>query len=159
MLKKLNDKTIKAKYVGKFEGVRVYESKLLGDYFGNDGYSAVTLPPKGILTGKGVINDIDMMRHEFGHILQYRKYGFGAYYKVIAPESLHSSIINKGKFINGIPLHNFTWTETYANYLSANYFYSINAWIGGNSTSFYWNYNEYPVKNVSFWNFLRLNIP
>ena len=50
-------------------------------------YSGVTLSPKGIYVGKGVyVNDVDMMMHEFGHILQYREYGSLAYYDVIAPE-------------------------------------------------------------------------
>ena len=71
----IGKETITGRYVGKFEDVNVFESKMLGDY--NTGsYSGVTIPERGIIVGKGVYrNNFDFMAHEFGHILQYRKYG------------------------------------------------------------------------------------
>ena len=145
---------IKTLYVGTFEGVNVYESKLLGVWNSADGWSGVTLPQKGIYVGRGVYsNDIDMMMHEFGHILQYRKHGSLAYYSVIGPESLASASRNG---VNGWN-HNIYWTETYANYLSHNYF-GMQAFRNG-WDSFYWNYQQNPIQNISPENLLRLKLP
>ena len=87
---KIGDK-IKAKYVGRFEGQRVFESKYLGSLSSGE-YAAFTLPDIGIFAGEGVfsssqINGLVMMQHEFGHVLQYRKVGIDFYYEVIAKES------------------------------------------------------------------------
>ena len=140
---KVGEKTISGKYVGTFEDIPVFESKNCGSLIkpGTDGkihYKGVTVPERGIIVGEGVFTSgkkagTAMMQHEFGHILQYRIYGAGAYWHVIAPES----------FINAActSTHDKFWTETYANYLSKNYF--GNAWIGG---------NDYPIKNISFFN-------
>jgi hypothetical protein len=65
-----------------------------------------------------------MMQHEFGHILQYREVGAGVYWNLIAPASLASATFNSGS-------HSNFWTETWANYMSKNYF--GNAWIGGSA--------------------------
>jgi hypothetical protein len=138
-------------YVGKFEGVDTYEALALGKYT-SGGYAGVTIPEKGIFVGLGVYsNDEDMMRHEFGHILQYRKYGASAYWRVIAPESLWSASKHRKNGWN----HDIFWTETYANYLSRNYF-GRQAFNDG-WDSFYWNYKEYPVENISSENLLRLS--
>jgi len=140
---------IKTRYVGTFEDVNVYESKMLGVYGSKDGYSGVTLPPKGIYVGKGVYrNDFNFMAHEFGHILQYREHGALAYYNVIAPESLNSAMTNS---YSG---HNNFWTETYANYLSRNYFY--NQYVMNGMDYFSWNYRVNPVQNISPANLSRL---
>ena len=82
---------IKAKYVGRFEGQGVFESKYLGSLSSGE-YAAFTLPDIGIFAGEGVfsssqINGLVMMQHEFGHVLQYRKVGIDFYYEVIAKES------------------------------------------------------------------------
>ena len=108
---------IKVKYVGQFEKINVFETKRLGNIEGD--YSAVTLPPFGIITGKGVYRkngkgDLSMMQHEFGHVLQYRLIGHNAYYTVIAPQSLASCALTNN--------HRNFWTETWANYLSKQYF-------------------------------------
>lgn len=80
------------KYVGKFEGVNVFESRKLGDIrIGR--YSAVTIPERGIIAADGVFTSqmekgLAMMQHEFGHVLQYREFGSFAYWQIIAPASL-----------------------------------------------------------------------
>ena len=135
--KEIGKKTVTGKYVGKFEGVNVYESKMLGEYSSSRGYSGVTIPERGIIVGKGVYRgDWDMMKHEFGHILQYRKHGSVAYWNVFASESLHSATFNPNS-------HSNFWVETYANYLGKNYFGS-------------WNISDYPVQNISYANYLKV---
>ena len=138
---------IKAKYVGKFEKQRVFETKKLGSLSGR--YAAFTLPDIGIFAGEGVfssgqLNGLVMMQHEFGHILQFRKVGAEFYYKVIA---LESALNCNGIWpYNGIP-HDEYWTETWANYLSKQYFGE--RWFGmemkiKKRLDFY-----YPSENVS----------
>ncbi len=131
-------KFVLGKYVGKYEGVNVFETDMLG-ICGEGTYSGYTLPGHGIVVAKGVYTlglkgDVGMMQHEFGHILQARKVGAFGYYSIIAPESIHSATTNS---MNG---HRAFWTEKWANYMSKNYF--------GSS----WNvvktgYNYYPVKD------------
>jgi RHS repeat-associated protein len=146
---KIGEKTITGKYVGKFEDVNVFESKMLGDYYGNDGYSGVTLPERGIIVGKGVHTSgmragQAMMQHEYGHILQYRIVGEKPYYSIIAPESLASATMDG---VGGWRHSNF-WTETWANHLSKKYF--ENNWLG----VFY--PSSYPTQNISKFNLIRL---
>ena len=130
----MNRHTIIGKHVGQFEGINVYESKLLGNIHGK--CYGVAIPKRGIIVGKGtftcgVKDGMQMMQHEFGHILQYRKYGSLVYWLVIAPES----------FINAVyfPLSHYSfWIETWANHLSKEYF--SKSWIGGTG---------YPTQNIS----------
>jgi RHS repeat-associated protein len=144
---------VRAKYVHEFEGVNVYETKEFGICLqGRKGpigsYCACTIPEHGIITGLGVYdNDIPMMQHEFGHILQYRKYGAAAYWSVIGLESLSSCqyATNQGN----MSLHYNFWTETYANYLSKGYFGA--KWLGGPDTN-------YPAVNISKFNLQRLRV-
>ena len=144
----LGESTITGKYVGQFEGVNVFESKMLGSLTDPNAshYSAFTAPERGIVAAEGVFTSglkdgTAMMQHEFGHILQFRKIGSYAYWQVIAPESLASATF--GTYES----HRRFWTETWANYLSREYFGK--AWIGGSS---------YPVMNVSKFNWLRIRI-
>ena len=131
------------KYVGKFEGVPVFESSKLGNVKGN--YMGVTLPPTGIFVGSGVYaNDKSMMWHEFGHMLQSFKHGLKAYYRVIAPESLIDALVTNESG------HLVCWTETYANFLSKNYMLS-------KYPKMKWS-NYYPVKDIDWFNNLRLNM-
>ena len=48
----------------------------------------MTVPGVGIFVGPGGINDVDLLKHEFGHILQARKWGAGVFYGDVAPASL-----------------------------------------------------------------------
>lgn len=87
-------------------------------------------------------NDVGeaLLQHEFGHILQYRKFGPTAYWKIIAPESFVSATFTSSE------AHRFFWTETYANYLSKVYF--GNTWKGANY--------GYSAKNISLFNLCRI---
>lgn len=138
---------IKGKYVGKYEGVKVYENSRIGLGVGENS-SGVTLPPDKILVGKGAYSLLgkgnekiaDLFRHEFGHILQSRQpfVGIDGFYKVIARESIWSAATST------YAEHNSFWTETWANSLSNNYF-------GGS-----FNYpSVYPISSLSSSNFLK----
>ncbi|MFV0390467.1 MAG: hypothetical protein ACK5KP_01055 [Paludibacteraceae bacterium] len=102
-----------------FEGVRVF--KLPFDRFKNG--AAVTIPGLGIFVGKGHENDLDLIRHEFGHILQFRKWGFRLFWKHIAADSLKSA---KNALTNR--QHMQTWTEWSANRLAYDYFQQPEDW-------------------------------
>ena len=54
-----------------------------------------------------------MVKHEFGHVLQYNLHGELAYYSIIAPESFVNASMSKTDME-----HNNFWTETYANSVS-----------------------------------------
>jgi hypothetical protein len=135
-------KTIKnAQWVGNFEGINVYEHVNLGR-FKSGTYSGVTLPLKGIFVGQGVYSDPvqTMLKHEFGHVLQIRLIGIANYYKYVATTSLLSA------YKNPPSIHKYTWTETWANYLSYNYF--------GKPKN--WNMTDNPVKNINWWRLLLI---
>jgi len=143
-------KKIFGKYAGKFEGVDVFESADLGDGFRSGG---ITLPGKGIVVGTNVIKGAKqnawLLEHEFGHILQARKVGYFRFYSVIGKESLFSATVNSpeghGKF----------WTETWANYLSADYFGNT-SFING--STLHNSLLGYPLlkKPLNWWNWLKL---
>ncbi|MEZ4772740.1 MAG: RHS repeat-associated core domain-containing protein [Bacteroidia bacterium] len=135
------NQTITGKYVGSYEGVNVYESKSLGSGSLSGG---ITLPGYGITVGKGVFSQNlfpELMQHEFGHILQSNMVGLYAFYKVIGIESLASASRDG---IGGYS-HNTFWTETWANYLSQNYF--------GNR---YISSSMFPIKNINWFDYFRL---
>src|SRR5690625_7663474 len=88
---------ITGKYVGKYEGVYMYESKQVGYGSGSGG---IALPGRGIIVGKGAFSNrlaMDLVHHEYGHILQARKVGYVAFYHTIAKESLRSEERRVGK--------------------------------------------------------------
>ncbi|MBO4841494.1 MAG: VCBS repeat-containing protein [Bacteroidaceae bacterium] len=147
----IGDKTITGTYVGKFEGVNVFETEKLGN-IKQHAYKAVTVPERGIIAGKGVYTSglekgIAMMQHEFGHILQYRMYP-AAYWSVIGIESGLSC--SYASFKGDLSLHWNFWTEKWANYLSKGYF-GIK-WLGSKFSSMY------PVGNISPWNKIRMSV-
>ena len=140
-MEKSAQKFVLGKYVGKYEGVNVFETDMLGDCSIKGSYSGYTLPGHGIVVAKGVFTlglkgDVGMMQHEFGHILQARKVGALGYYSIIAPESMHSAATNS---VNG---HREFWTEKWANYMSKNYFGS--SW---NVVVYVDKNNYYPVMD------------
>lgn len=140
---KVGESTITGKYVGKFEGQKVFESKLLGNIDGH--YRAFTAPERGIIVAKGVFTSgkkdgVALLQHEFGHILQYRMVGSDAYWNVIAPESFASASLTSYR------AHDNFWTETWANFLSNGYFGK--SWIGP--------IGKYPIQNISSFNMCRL---
>ncbi|MDW3196851.1 MAG: RHS repeat-associated core domain-containing protein [Cytophagales bacterium] len=132
-----------AKYRGKFEGVKIFESRELGTFRDSKNHwsGGVTLPGKGIIVGQGVFSknfDIQLMQHEFGHILQAKRLGNARFYAHIGKASLLSAAFNHS--------HNTYWTETWANYLSQQYFGS--------------NYSptpRFPVKNIGLLRLILLS--
>ncbi len=125
------NQTVTVKYVGKFEGVNMYETPDLGSVYGSGG---ITLPGRGIVVGKGVFSqnlDPFLVRHEFGHILQAREFGIYRFYTRIGPSSLLSAARHDG--INHF--HNTHWTEILANQMSYKYF--------GNPTN--WPIHRFPL--------------
>lgn len=139
---------IDVKYKGMFKGQYVYESKHLGTYASGN-YTGFTLPDQGIVVGDGVFSSgkkggLAMLQHEFGHVLQYRKVGAIDYYDVIAKESLLNCGYDK---LFGTNTHSTYWTETWANYLSKNYFGA--EWLGVETLSRKnWQF-YYPSKDPS----------
>ncbi|WOC39722.1 hypothetical protein [Polaribacter sp. HL-MS24] len=97
---------------------------------------------------KGAKQNAWLLEHEFGHILQARKVGNLRFYSIIGKESLWSASVNTpqghGKF----------WTETWANYLSADHF-GQNNWLNG--LSLHNNLFGYPLlkEPLSTWNWLK----
>lgn len=105
----------------KFEGVTVF---VVNTKSFNRG-AAVTIPGVGIFVGRKSFQNVDLLRHEFGHILQFRQKGFFNFWFKIAPPSLRSAFLSSKKE-NHIHMH--TWTEYTANQLSYEYFNRPSDW-------------------------------
>jgi len=90
--------------------------------------AAFTLPGVGIFVNPNDVDNIDLLRHEFGHILQARNWGMNFFYEKIVPASLKSASGNKYWHMN-------TWTEWSANRLSYIYFGKPDDW----------NHSKYPI--------------
>ena len=99
-----------------FEGVPVYLANLPGE-------SAVTLPGFGIIIDRGWYNEMPenereaLLKHEYGHILQYEEWGPDVYWGVVAWQSLLSAAGRMGPTD-----HDDFWTEADANMRSEEYF-------------------------------------
>lgn len=115
----------------KFEGVHIFSLPFKNFKRG----AAVTIPWIGIFIGKGYENDQDLLRHEFGHILQFRKWGFWIFWRHIAAASLISAKHSRKYAVN----HMHTWTEWSANKLSYDYF----------QRPIDWNYTLFPIAPVA----------
>ncbi len=98
----------------KFENTRVFRLNFKNFKQG----SAVTIPGIGIFIGNGFEKDLNLLRHEFGHLLQFQKWGFFFFWKNIASTSLKSARFSRKKHFQ----HQQTWTEWSANWLSFHYF-------------------------------------
>jgi hypothetical protein len=120
-----------------FENIKVYHSTL--------GYlkkrAAIAIPGIGILINPKDKENTDLLRHEFGHILQSRKWGFFFFYFKIAIISLRSAAkANRNKKYN----HMECWTEWTANKLAYHYFNCPKDW----------NFKAYPIEagsNMGKW--------
>ncbi len=115
----------------KFEGVSIF---VIDIQKFNQG-AAMTIPSIGILVGKHQSKDIDLLRHEFGHILQFRQKGFFYFWFKIVPASLRSAFFGS-KRENHIHMH--TWTGYTANRLSYQYFNEPTDW----------NFSDFPLNNI-----------
>jgi len=92
-------------YKGDFNGAPVYENS-----FFNDG-SGVTIPPYGIFVGDGVYNSSDrynmtLISHEYGHWLQYEKFGDYIFYTGIVPLSINYALKGNKRGITEIDASN-----------------------------------------------------
>ncbi|MGC3976902.1 MAG: hypothetical protein QM751_00840 [Paludibacteraceae bacterium] len=114
----------------KFEGIHIYTLPFANFRRG----AAVTIPWIGIFVGKGFENDKDLLRHEFGHILQFRQWGFWTFWFRVTPTSLVSAKNSRKHAAN----HMHTWTEWSANNLSYNYFLCPKDW----------NFNLFPITPI-----------
>jgi hypothetical protein len=112
----------------KFENTKVYCSTL-GPLSKR---AAIALPFIGIFIHPKDKNNLDLLRHEFGHILQRKQYGFIFFYFKIAIVSIKSAKkANQNKNYN----HMHCWTEWTANQLAYDYF----------KQPADWNFREYPI--------------
>jgi len=107
--------------VRTFEGIRIFALNFSRFNLG----SAITIPGIGIFVGLRQINNINLLRHEFGHILQYRQKGFLFFWFRVAPASLLSAFKTS---INKKHIHMHIWTEWSANRLSYDYFGQPGDW-------------------------------
>jgi len=107
--------------VRTFEGIKIFALNTRGFNRG----SAITIPGIGIFLGVEQINNTGLLRHEFGHILQYRQKGVLFFWIRISPVSLLSAIKTS---INKKHIHMHTWTEWSANLLSYDYFGQPEDW-------------------------------
>lgn len=121
------------KYVTKYEGVSIYETPRLGYGYNSGG---LALPGFGIIIGDGTYSkakDEDIVKHEFGHILQARMIGYICFYLFVGIPSLLSA--GTGGWKKG---HQVYWTEGWANYLSMQRF--------GASC---WPHHRFPPRPIS----------
>lgn len=122
------------KYIGKFEGVSIYESQRLGYGMHSGG---IALPGYGIVVGLGTFSlkqGMPVVRHEFGHFLQARQMGVIRFYLFVGIPSLLSAWLKwHGK------RHQEFWTEAWCNRLAADYF-------KGDTD---WPYHHFPAKDIS----------
>jgi hypothetical protein len=110
-----------AKYYGTFEGVSCFTSKL-GELKNR---AAIALPGIGIFVHPDEVRNISLLRHEYGHILQARKWGKRFFYRHIAWESLNSARrSSRDASFN----HQHTWTEWTANRLAYYFFKRPDDW-------------------------------
>ena len=87
--------------------------------------AAIALPGIGIFVNPGDVTNVNLLRHEFGHILQAKKWGKLFFYRYIAMESIRSARRSNHdpKFV-----HQHTWTEWTANRLAYYFFKRPEDW-------------------------------
>lgn len=110
-----------ARYVGTFEGVFIFASRV-GELKNR---AAVALPGIGIFVHPDEATNISLLRHEYGHVLQARKWGKRFFYRYIAWQSLSSARRSSHDTTFN---HQHTWTEWTANRLAYYFFKRPNDW-------------------------------
>lgn len=83
--------------------------------------ASMAVPGIGIVISKKYVHDIQLLRHEYGHFLQAKRWGYFFFYFRVAFSSL-MSVIRKPRY------HKYHWTEWSANYLSYHYFDDKENW-------------------------------
>ena len=108
---KFIDITGLGKYAGKFEDTPLFVSNV-GEL---KNHAALALPGVGIFIHPDDEKNISLLRHEYGHMLQAKRWGMFFFYRTIALTSLNSA-----RRSNQDPhfIHQHTWTEWTANKLS-----------------------------------------
>ncbi len=103
-----------------FEGIKVRSCRWL-----LPSHTAITLPGWGIFISGTEVGNVALLRHEFGHILQYRHFGKFFFWSRVAPVSLWSAV-----WSCCCPAfhHCDTWTEWSANRLSYIYWGKPASW-------------------------------
>ena len=113
----------------KFENIKVYHST-----FGPLGKrAAIAIPGIGIFINPKDKENINLLRHEFGHHLQRKKWGFFFFYFKIANISLRSA---KKANTDKNYQHMHCWTEWTANKLAYHYFNCPEDW----------DFSAYPIQ-------------
>jgi hypothetical protein len=108
-------------YAGSYRGVSCFTSTI-GELKNR---AAVTLPGIGIFVHPKDVKNQGILRHEFGHILQAKKWGKLFFYRYIAFESLNSA--RRASRDPGF-IHQHTWTEWTANRLAYYFFKRPDDW-------------------------------
>jgi hypothetical protein len=109
------------KYAGSFAGVSCFTSTI-GELKNR---AAVALPGIGIFIHPNDVKNISLLRHEYGHILQAKKWGTLFFYRSIAKESFFSA---RRSNQDSSFIHQHTWTEWTANRLSYYFFKRPDDW-------------------------------
>lgn len=94
---------------------------------------AFAFPGIGIFVNEIYTGNKNLLMHEFGHILQFRKYGFFVFWLKIAPASFFSAMKSR---IYLRHQHKLTHTEIDANLLAYNYF----------NKPADWNFGQFPIN-------------
>jgi hypothetical protein len=102
-------------YAGNFEGIPYFTSSV-GEIKNR---AALALPGIGIFIHADDVNNLPLLRHEYGHMLQAKKWGNVFFYRSISWTSMNSA-----RKSNHDPqfIHQHTWTEWTANRLSYDFF-------------------------------------
>lgn len=116
-------------------GVRVIPTELIGKGGG------MTIPEIGIFVNPRSLKDENLLKHEFGHVLQYRKLGPHLYYWTKALPSLISATWSTITKSNS---HHNSGTETDANDLAYEYFNGPITW----GKPINWDVGNFPLKNA-----------
>lgn len=120
---------MRANNTNTFEGISIITSNVGDLKYG----AAFALPGVGIFVNPGDVNNVDLLRHEFGHVLQARKWGYWFFYSTVVAASVKSArTANRHAGFN----HQHTWTEWTANLLAYRYFKEPTNW----------NMKRYPIK-------------
>jgi hypothetical protein len=109
------------KYAGSFAGVSCFTCT----WCELRNRAAVALPGIGIFVHPKDITNISLLRHEYGHILQAKKWGKFFFYRYIAKESIISA---RKSSRDPDFIHDHTWTEWTANRLSYYFFKRPDDW-------------------------------
>ncbi|MCE2962648.1 MAG: FG-GAP-like repeat-containing protein [Chitinophagales bacterium] len=139
---KVKVRALKFRY---FEDAPVYLAPL--------GKGAGFTTPYGIVISKAsyLANDMDLVRHEFGHWLQIKIQGPKYFMATTAPESLWSASTS-----SPARPHKLFYTETWANRLSYRYFSNNGDYLNPAQSFIKWDVGRFPLMSemeTAIWNY------